>query len=615
MKAHTIKQKFISFFENHGHKKIRSSSLVPENDPTVLFTTAGMHPLVPYLMGEPHPLGNRLVNAQKCLRTGDVDEVGDASHLTFFEMLGNWSLGDYFKDESIQMSYDFLTKELQIDPNLLAVSVFVGDDDASFDQQSYDKWVELGIEPKRIARLPKEQNWWGPAGEVGPCGPDTEIFYWTGNPNDIPDSFNDDNDLWVEIWNNVFMEYDKQQDGSYKPLQQKNVDTGMGYERIAMVLQGKDNVYQTDLFNPIILKTLNFVKSERSVRILADHLRTAVFMLGDERSIRPSNVDQGYVLRKIIRRSIRHLFMHEVKDVSFAVKEISLSILESIKDEHQDIYTKQTLIIEELEKETEKFTRTIEKGLRLIEKKMQGHAIKWSGEKPTSKEEVEKLLAEFKATQTTISLLGKWLFDLFQSHGLPPELTLEEVSDSYNCTIENRELALNEFDKLFAEHQEKSRAGAERKFKGGLADGSEVTKKLHTATHLLNEALRKVIDPEIKQRGSNITPERLRFDFNFDRKLTDDEKKAVEDEVNRQIKASLPVSKKKMKLTEALESGAQAEFGQKYPDEVWVYSIGDFSHELCGGPHVENTSEIGSFRIKKEQSSAAGIRRIKAVVE
>jgi alanyl-tRNA synthetase len=617
MKASVIKEKFLSFFEAKAHKRIASAPLVPENDPTVLFTTAGMHPLVPFLMGEPHPLGNRLTNAQKCVRTGDIDEVGDASHLTFFEMLGNWSLGDYFKEDAIQWSFEFLTQELGLKKELMAVSVFIGDDDAPFDQVAHDKWLQLGMDPKRIARLPKKQNWWGPAGETGPCGPDTEMFYWTGNPDEVPESFNDDHELWVEIWNDVFMQYDKQNDGSFKPLTQKNVDTGMGLERIAMVMQRKDNVYAIDSMQPVVdkVKEVTQTDNEKSIRILTDHIRTAVFMLADERTVLPSNVDQGYVLRKIIRRSVRHLFLHKVEDVSSSLKAIAQVVIEQFADEYAELQEKKDFILDELVKESNKFITTIEKSLKLVDKKMISEAIAYFDKKPKSHEDTLELRNTFKETETTISLSGKWLFDLFQSQGLPPEMAIEEIADSYNCIIENKEMALDEFEKLFIEHQEMSRAGAEQKFKGGLADGGEATTKLHTATHLLNEALRKVISPDIKQRGSNITPERLRFDFNFERKLTPEEIAAVEDEVNAQIKAALPVTKEKMKLDAALAAGAQAEFGQKYPEEVWVYSIGEFSKELCGGPHVTNTKELGTFRIKKEQSSAAGIRRIKAIVE
>lgn len=616
MNPKELKEKYLAFFEKHGHKRIASAPLIPEHDPTVLFTTAGMHPLVPFLMGEPHPLGKRVTDFQKCIRTGDIDEVGDASHLTFFEMLGNWSFGDYFKKEAIEMSYEFLTKELGLPHDQLAVSVFAGDDDAPFDTEAHDIWLSLGIPESRIARLPKKNNWWGPAGLTGPCGPDSEMFFWTGNPNDVPTSFNDDNDLWVEIWNDVFMQYNKNKDGSFEPLAKPSVDTGMGVERVAMILQGKNNVYDMSSMKPIydLVKSFAIEENQISQRIITDHIRASVFILGDERGVTPSNLDQGYVLRKLIRRSIRHFYLLKNEDVKSAISSVAKKIIEQFGSEYSDLVTKKAFILSELEKETDKFTNTIEKGLKLIEKKVQGEAIKSTGKKPQSQDDVVKIVDEYLSTTPSIEVDGKWIFDLFQSQGMPPEMTLEEL-ESKGIIIFDKEKSLADFDEHFKVHQELSRVGAEKKFKGGLADGGEQTKRLHTATHLLNEALRKIVSSDIRQRGSNITAERLRFDFNFDRKLTLEEIKAVEDEVNTQIKSALPVTKNKMSVQDALASGAQAEFGMRYPDEVWVYSTGDFSKEICMGPHVENTSELGTFRIKKEESSAAGIRRIKAVLE
>jgi len=623
MDAKDLKKKYLQFFARKDHKIIESAPLIPDNDPTVLFTTAGMHPLVPFLLGEKHPLGSRVTNVQKCIRTGDIDEVGDDSHLTFFEMLGNWSFGDYFKDEAIEMSFEFLTKELNLDPSLLAVSVFAGDEDAPFDKEAHDRWRSLGIPESRIARLPKKNNWWGPAGQTGPCGPDTEIFYWLGNPDEVPESFNDDNPLWVEIWNNVFMQYNKTKEGFFEPLKAPNVDTGMGVERVAMILQKKSNVYEISSIKPIydLIKNMvvskNFSEvSESSIRIITDHLRASVFILGDERGVTPSNIDQGYVLRKLIRRSIRHLFLLKIENVASAISKIAEKVIDLFAEEYPDLLNKKSFIIDELVKETDKFTRTISKGLRLIEKRIQSEAIRLSGKKPKSQMEVFQIVHDFEISEQkhVLDIDVKWLFDLFQSQGMPPEMTLEEL-ESHNILIPDKDLVMKRFNDLFKEHQSLSRKGAEKRFKGGLSDSGIETTRLHTATHLLNEALRRVISPDIHQKGSNITPERLRFDFNFDRKLSPDEIKKVEDLVNKQIKAALPVTKEKMLVKDALAQGAQGEFGVKYPDEVWVYSIGDFSKEICMGPHVDNTKELGHFKIKKEQSSAAGVRRIKAVLE
>ena len=587
MKASELKKKYLNFFRSKGHKIIDSAPLIPEHDPTVLFTTAGMHPLVPFLLGQKHPLSKRITNVQKCIRTGDIDEVGDTTHHTYFEMLGNWSFGDYFKKEAIEMSFEFLTKELNLSLTHLAVTCFRGDKDAPRDEESARLWESLGISEERIAFLGKTDNWWGPAGTTGPCGPDTEMFYWVSNEKP-PKQFNPENKNWVEIWNDVFMEYEKCEDGSYKQLNQKNVDTGMGVERVAAIMQGLDDNYLIESFKPIIkcIEKLTGKKygssneATRLMRIIADHLRASVFILGDERGVPPSNLDQGYILRRFLRRSIRNL-----KTLGINIEEIDLTPLaeEVIKIYEKDyplLKTKKEFIFDEIKKEQEKFERTLEKGLR----------------------EFAKMGEDGKIT-------GKDAFLLFQSYGFPLEMT-EELAAEKKIKVD-----IKEFHKEYELHQELSRVGAEKKFKGGLSDASEETRKLHTATHLLGEALRKIVSKDIKQRGSNITAERLRFDFNFDRKLTDEEKKAVEEEVNRIIELGLDVKKEEMSLKDALKSGAQAEFGARYPEKVTVYSVGDYSKEICMGPHVKNTKELGHFRIRKEESSAAGIRRIKAVLK
>lgn len=586
--AKELKKKYINFFKSKGHAVIDSASLIPENDPTVLFTTAGMHPLVPFLMGEPHPLGKRLVDVQKCIRTGDIDEVGDNCHLTFFEMLGNWSLGDYFKEESIKMSYEFLTSVLGLDVNKLAVSCFEGDDDAPRDEDAAEIWKSAGISEKKIAFLNKKENWWGPAGETGPCGPDTEIFYWASEDK-VPEEFRPDDKRWVEIWNNVFMQYNKTKDGKYISLDQKNVDTGLGVERVAMILQGKTNVYETEFFKPILEKIEEITKvkeigdNSSSFKIIADHLRAAVMILGDERGVPPGNIDQGYILRRFIRRALRHLRLLGLDLMSLdATLEIAKVIIELNKDSYPILEERKDFIFSELKKEEDKFQKTLDKGLR----------------------EFEKMV--MKDNQIT----SKEAFLLFQSYGFPIEM-IQELAQEKNVPID-----IEGFNNEFKKHQELSRVGAEKKFKGGLSENSEMTKKLHTATHLLGAALRVVLgDDNIKQKGSNITSERLRFDFNFDRKLTPEERQQVEDEVNRAIQEGYTVERDEMELQKAIDSGAQSEFGSKYPEKVSVYTIGDYSKEICMGPHVDNLKELGHFKIKKEESSAAGIRRIKAVLE
>lgn len=623
MNAKELKEAYQAYYESKGHKRIASASLIPENDASVLFTTAGMHPLVPYLLGQPHPLGKRLTDVQKCIRTGDIDEIGDDTHLTFFEMLGNWSLGDYFKKEAIEMSFEFLTTVLNIPIEKLAVSCFAGDEDAPRDEEAAQVWKSLGIPQERIAFLGKKDNWWGPAGETGPCGPDSEMFYWNGS-EDAPASFDPENDNWVEIWNDVFMQYDKQQNGSFLPLAQKNVDTGLGVERVAMILEGKTTVYDMSTIKPIYDVVKSFVDEtvlpqdelEYSVRVITDHMRTATMILGDERDVTPSNVDQGYILRRFIRRSIRHFYLLKIEEnVPEKLQTVAQKVIDVFSSQYPTLDKKKEFIFSHLQQESEKFVNTIEKGLRLIEKEMTGRMMRSVELPEKNRETIATAMTQWKAQEKELEVQGKWLFDLFQSQGLPPEMTLEEIKTSYHAHITNEKEALDMFAKEFEHHQELSRIGAEKKFKGGLADDSVATTRLHTATHLLNEALRKVLSPDIKQKGSNITAERLRFDFNFDRKLTDEEIKAVEDCVNEQIQKALDINKEMMSLDEAMNSGAQSEFGVKYPAQVSVYTMGDFSKEICMGPHVENTSELGTFKIKKEQSSAAGIRRIKAVLE
>jgi len=586
MKAIELKKKYIEFFQTKTHKEIPSAPLIPEHDPSVLFTTAGMHPLVPFLMGEPHPSGKRLVSVQKCMRTQDIEEVGDATHTTFFEMLGNWSMGDYFKKEAITWSFEFLTGKnwLHLPLKNLSVTCFVGDNDAPKDEESAGIWKSLGIPAERIAFLPKKDNWWGPAGETGPCGPDTEMFYWV-SPGPAPQKFDPSDKRWVEIWNDVFMQYNKTKEGKFVPLTQKNVDTGLGVERVTMVMQGKKTVFDTELFQPIFKEIQKLSGSKPtpknivSFRIVADHMRASTFILGDERGVVPSNVDQGYILRRYIRRVIRH--GRKLGITHDFCPNIALAIINMYKNEYPLLLQKERVIIEELRKEEDKFQKTLEQGLK----------------------EFETLTKDNK------NITGKEAFLLFQSYGFPLEITQELAAEK------NLKVDVAEFNVEFEKHQELSRIGAEKKFKGGLGEVSEMTVKYHTATHLLNEALRKVLSPDIKQRGSNITPERLRFDFNFDRKLTPEEVKKVEDEVNKRIKESLEVRREELPLKEAFAQGAQGEFGAKYPDVVSVYSIGNYSKEICGGPHVKNTKELGHFKILKEESSAAGVRRIKAVVE
>jgi len=616
MKVSQLKKKYLEFFKQKGHAIVESAPLIPEHDPTVLFTTAGMHPLISFLMGQPHPLGKRLADVQKCLRTQDIDEVGDATHTTFFEMLGNWSLGDYFKKEAISWSFEFLTgKEwLNLPIKSLAVTCFAGDASAPKDEEAANIWIGLGIPKERVAFLPKKDNWWGPAGETGPCGPDTEMFYWVSD-EEPPKKFNPEDKRWVEIWNDVFMQYNKTKEGKYESLKQKNVDTGLGTERVTMVLQGKKNIFDIEVFKPIIEKISKISgkkqdeKNARSFRIIADHMKAATFILGDERGVTPSNVDQGYILRRYIRRSIRHFRLLGIDDSSVeATIEISKIVIDIYKEDYPLLGQKKEFIFSELKKEGEKFQKTLDNGLKVLESEIKNIT--------TGSEEVErsspKAVDMFFKTQLKLeklTLSGKTAFLLFQSYGFPIELT-EEILAEKNITVNKKE-----FEEEYKKHQELSRVGAEKKFKGGLSEASEATTKLHTATHLLNEALRRLVSSDIHQKGSNITAERLRFDFNLDRKLTDEEIKKAEQWVNDRIDEKIEIVKEEMTVEEAKQKGAQAEFGVRYPPRVSVYSIGKYSTEICMGPHVSNTKEVGKFKIVKEESSAAGIRRIKAVLE
>ncbi len=584
MKAIEIRNKYLNFFKVHGHVVIPSAPLIPENDPSVLFTTAGMQPLVPYLLGEPHPAGKRLTDYQKCVRTNDIDEVGDNRHLTYFEMLGNWSLGDYFKEESIQMSYDFLTKELGIPAEKLSVTCFAGDEDCARDEVTASCWKKAGIPEERIYYFGKDDNWWI-AGETGPCGPDTEMFYDTGKPK-CSEECNPSCGCgkYVEIWNNVFMEFYKDENGKYSKLKQHNVDTGLGLERMAMLLQGKETPFETELFAPIMDKLVELQKVDNiaSRRIVAEHLRSSMMIICD--GGRPSNVDRGYILRRLIRRMVRHMNKLQIS-LDELVTLIDLNV-ENLKEMYPSLEINKETIKTVIIEEKDKFVKTLVKG----------------------EKEFEKEVGQVKAQGENI-VPGKVVFRLYDTYGFPPEVT-EELAAESGMSIDKKE-----FEKLFKEHQEKSRAGSEQKFKGGLASTGEIETKYHTATHLLNAALKQVLGSHVHQRGSNITAERMRFDFSHPTKMTDEEKKATEDLVNEWIKEAIPVEHLEMKKDDAIKMGAEAMFIEKYGDIVSVYKIGDKSIELCGGPHVHNTSELGHFRIKKEESSSSGVRRIKAILD
>ena len=581
-----LREKFLQFFSERGHAVIPSASLIPENDPSVLFTTAGMHPLIPYLMGQKHPKGNRLCDVQKCVRTGDIEEVGDDSHLTFFEMLGNWSLGDYFNHQSIAWSYEFLTSKqyLGLDPDRISVTVFAGDEDAPRDDDSAAVWQRCGIPKERIFYLPKKNNWWI-AGTTGPCGPDTEIFWDTGKPacgeNCDPSC---DCGKYLEIWNNVFMQYNKQADGSYLPLAQKNVDTGMGLERTVCVLNGYKSVYDIDLFAAALekiqqLSGKKYDDNVKSMRIIADHVRTATFLLGDPVGVVPSNVDQGYVLRRLIRRAVR--MANSLGMAKGSIAEIAKVYVAVYKDAYPELTQNADKIVSELNKEEEKFSKTLV-----------------AGEK-----EFFKVISHIPGK----TVPGGTAFKLYDTFGFPVEMTVELAAENgYTVDVEG-------FRQKFAEHQAKSHAGSEQRFKGGMAEGGGIeTVYLHTATHLLQAALRRVLGDEVKQKGSNITPERLRFDFSFGRPMTKEEIEKTEALVNQAIEQNLPVTCEEMPVEDARKTGAIGLFGDRYGEVVKVYSMGDFSKEICGGPHAASTGELGKFVITKEQSSSAGVRRIKA---
>lgn len=581
-----LKDLYINFFVSKGHKQIPSAPIVPENDPSVLFNTAGMQPLIPYLMGEEHPYGKRLCDYQKCLRTTDLEEVGDKTHHTFFEMLGNWSLGDYFKKETINYSFEFLTKVLNIPIERLAITVFEGDKDIPRDEISANTWRELGISDKKIAYLGKDDNFWI-AGETGPCGGDTEIFYFRSD-DPIPDVFDPEDDRWVEIWNNVFMEFYKDENGKVTKLPRKNVDTGMGYERVVAVLENKDDNYTTSVWKDIISKieeisNLTYEGNEKSMRIIADHIRTAVFISADPAGIKPSNTDQGYILRRLIRRAIRHAKKINIDINSDWEQEIAMLVIKEYSKYYSEIKQNKDIVLEVLKNEKNKFNRTLEKGLREFEK-------------------IAKKIEDGKLNKDLA-------FKLYDTYGFPIELTVELASEL------NIKVDVEGFKEKFKAHQELSRQGARGKFKGGLASTGKMEVKYHTATHLLNAALKIVVDKDVHQKGSNITSERMRFDFSCDHKLTPEEKEKIENLVNKWIKEGLPVTKTEMTKEEAIKSGAECMFIEKYPDIVTVYNIGDVSSELCGGPHVKNTNELGTFKIKKEEASSAGVRRIKAVLE
>ena len=589
MKAIEIRNKYLEFFKRHGHAVIPSAPLIPENDPSVLFTTAGMQPLVPYLLGEKHPEGTRLTDFQKCLRTNDIDEVGDNRHLTYFEMLGNWSLGDYFKEESIAMSFEFLTKELGIPVEKLSVTCFAGDEDCQRDEVTASCWKKAGIPEDRIYYFGKDDNWWI-AGEEGPCGPDTEMFYDTGKPK-CSENCNPSCGCgkYVEIWNNVFMEFFKTKDGKYTKLKQHNVDTGLGLERMTMLLQGKETPFDTELFKPVMDKLQELAGENDSIesrRIVAEHLRASMMIIQDGGL--PSNVDRGYILRRLIRRMVRHLRKLQI-NLNELGELIDLNI-DTLKEMYPELHQNSDKIKSVIIEEKDKFEKTLERGER----------------------EFNKIVNRMKNDgKDTIS--GQDLFTLYETYGFPPEVT-QDLAREAGLKVDT-----TEFDKLFKEHQEKSRMGSEQKFKGGLAGTGEQEVRYHTATHLLNAALKVILGKDVHQKGSNITPERMRFDFSCDHKLTDDEKKKVEDLVNEWIAQGLDVKCEEMKKDDAIKSGAECMFIEKYPDIVTVYSIGNdketVSKELCGGPHVKNTSELGHFKIKKEEASSAGVRRIKAILE
>ena len=589
MTAAELRRMFIDFFKSHGHAEIKSAPLVPENDPTCLFTTAGMHPLVPFLLGEKHPAGKRLTDVQKCLRTGDIDEVGDPFHMTFFEMLGNWSLGDYFKKEAIGMSFEFLTKKLGFKPENIKVTCFAGDENAPRDTEAASIWMENGIPEKNIDYLGKEDNWCGPAGQTGPCGPDTEMFV----PLDRPDCGPNCGPAcgcgkWVEIWNDVFMQYNKTADGKFVPLEHPNVDTGMGVERVTAFMQGVRSAYETELFAGIFAKIKELSGNQeadfnnRSARIVAEHLRASTFIIGD--GVTPSNVDQGYVLRRLIRRAIREARKLGITEAF--VSKIAQVVIDEYSPFYPELKEKQEFIFAELNREEEQFGKTLENGIK----------------------EFNKLIEKFPPNIENKIISGRKAFNLYETYGFPLELTQEMAAEKGFKVDEQG------FQEAYQKHQEQSRAGAEQKFKGGLADHSEATAQLHTATHMLHAALRRVLGNHVEQAGSNITAERLRFDFTHPDKVTPEQLAEVEKIVNEQIKRNMDVVCEEVPLEEAKKRGAIGLFESKYGDVVKLYTIGDFSMEICGGPHATNTSQLGTFKILKEESSSRGVRRIKAVL-
>ncbi|MDD5145912.1 MAG: alanine--tRNA ligase [Candidatus Pacebacteria bacterium] len=584
MTSGDLRKKFLDFFKEKKHVIIPSASLIPENDPTVLFTTAGMHPLVPFLLGEKHPGGKRLANVQICVRTGDIDEVGDTTHHTFFEMLGNWSLGDYFKEEAIKLSFEFLTskKWLGVPKEKLAISVFEGDPDAPEDTESKKIWRSLGISEKRIKRLSKKDNWWGPAGQTGPCGPDTEMFFWSGSES-APDEFDPENKKWVEVWNDVFMEYFKNLDGRYEALSQKNVDTGMGLERMLSAINGLGDDYKTDVFSPIIekieeLSGKKYEDNKKEFRVISDHIKAATFIIGDKKGVEPSNLGHGYVVRRLIRRAIRYGKILNMPE-NFLVALIQ-KVVEIYSTSYSEIKRKENDIIAVVQREEEKFGKTLQEGLKQFEKII---------------------------TKGNIS--GTDAFHLYDTYGFPIELT-EELAKEKNLKVDKEG-----FEEAFKKHQDLSRTASAGMFKGGLSDTGMISIKYHTATHLLLSALRQVLGDHIFQRGSNINAERLRFDFSHPQKMTEEEIKKVEDLVNKKIKEDIEVVYEEMNLEAAKKAKAMGVFENKYGENVKVYTIGEYSKEICGGPHVKRTSELGHFKIIKEESSGAGVRRIKAVLE
>ena len=647
--ANELRAMFLKFFQDKGHQLIPSASVIPENDPTVLFTTAGMHPLVPYLMGQKHPMGTRLTDVQKCIRTGDIDEVGDMSHLTFFEMLGNWSLGDYFKKEMIPWSWEFLTSEeyLGLPKDQLAFTVFEGDQDCPRDEEAANLWRSCGVKDDHLFYLPKEHNWWGPAGITGPCGPDTEMFMIVKKPCGPDCSPACHCGAYLEIWNDVFMQYNKQADGTFIPLSQKNVDTGMGLERTVCVLTGKKSVYETDLFAGILAKIAELSHHEygeseettRAFRIIADHMRTSTFILGDPRGVSPSNVDQGYILRRLIRRAVR--FGMSLDMPAGFTAEIAKVIIAQYAHVYPELEQNSAFVLEQLKLEEDRFARTLRQGEKEFDKvynniqntrALLGSILTAEDKVALAKElaqnkrlrpspdmmpiieaanagDADALVAAIDARMATLNILdGRNAFKLYDTYGFPIEMT-KELAAEKGLTVDEEDFA-----QRFKQHQETSHAGAEQRFKGGLADHSVQTACLHTATHLLQAGLRKVLGDEVHQKGSNITAERLRFDFTFGRRVTPEELAEVEAFVNDAINAKAPITKEEMTVAEAKAQGAMGLFESKYGERVSVYTMGKYSKEICGGPHAVNTGDLVSFKIQKEESSSAGVRRIKAVI-